>query len=49
MGGYNASRIWLVTGLMNDDLVHFNVPGYMLKGDLFFNAFLSSWEDHLNK
>lgn len=47
MGGYNASMIWLVMGLMNKDLVHFNVPGYMLKGDLFFNAFLNSWENHL--
>jgi len=47
MGGLNSAREWYNSGLMNRDHIHFNKPGYLLKGDLLFNAFLNSWEDHL--
>jgi lysophospholipase L1-like esterase len=47
MGGLNSAMNWYNNGLMNKDHIHFNKPGYLLKGDLFFNAFLKSWNDHL--
>jgi len=47
MGGLNSSKAWYNNGLMNKDHIHFNKPGYLLKGDLFFTAFLKSWEDYL--
>jgi lysophospholipase L1-like esterase len=47
MGGLNSAMSWYNNGLMNKDHIHFNKPGYLLKGDLFFNAFLNSWNDHL--
>jgi lysophospholipase L1-like esterase len=45
MGGLNSARSWYDNGLMSKDHIHFNKPGYILKGDLFFNAFLNSWND----
>lgn len=47
MGGLNSAKAWYNHGLMNKDHIHFNKPGYLLKGDLFFRAFLQSWDDHL--
>lgn len=47
MGGLNSSMTWYNQGLMNKDRIHFNRPGYLLKGDLFYSAFLKSWDDHL--
>jgi lysophospholipase L1-like esterase len=47
MGGLNSAMTWYNNGLMNKDHIHFNKPGYLLKGDLFYNAFLKSWNDHL--
>ena len=49
MGGLNSSSLWLENHLMKKDLVHFNVQGYMLKGDLFFNAFIKAYNNHLDK
>ncbi len=49
MGGLNSSRIWYDHGLMNKDHIHFNKQGYLLKGDLFYNAFLKSWDEHLSE
>ena len=49
MGGLNSATTWYNNGLMNKDHIHFNRPGYLLKGDLFFNAFLRSWETHLTE
>jgi lysophospholipase L1-like esterase len=48
MGGLNSAAVWYDNGLMNRDHVHFNKAGYLLKGDLFFEAFIRSWEEHLN-
>jgi lysophospholipase L1-like esterase len=47
MGGLNSAMAWYNQGLMNKDRIHFNRPGYLLKGDLFFSAFMKSWDDHL--
>ncbi len=48
MGGFNSSSIWLHENLMRKDLVHFTVQGYLLKGDLFFNAFIKSYNNYLD-
>jgi lysophospholipase L1-like esterase len=48
MGGLNSSYAWHLNGLMNGDKIHFNRKGYLFKGDLFFNAFLKAYENHLN-
>lgn len=45
MGGLNSAKSWYDSGLMNKDHIHFNKPGYYLKGDLFYAAFLRSWND----
>jgi len=45
MGGLNSAKQWFNSGLMAKDHIHFNKQGYLLKGDLFFNAFLTSWND----
>lgn len=47
MGGLNSAKLWYNHGLMNKDHIHFNKAGYLLKGDLFYSAFLKSWNDHL--
>ena len=49
MGGLNSSYVWNLNGLMNRDKIHFNRIGYLFKGDLFFNAFLKAYENHINK
>jgi lysophospholipase L1-like esterase len=48
MGGLNSAAAWYDHGLMNKDHIHFNNAGYLLEGDLFFNAFLKSWESNLS-
>jgi lysophospholipase L1-like esterase len=48
MGGLNSAMTWYNNGLMNKDHIHFNKPGYLLTGDLFYAAFLKSWDDHLS-
>jgi lysophospholipase L1-like esterase len=47
MGGLNSAKAWYDQGLMKKDHIHFSKTGYLLKGDLFFTAFLKSWDDHL--
>lgn len=49
MGGFNSAQTWYSNKLMNYDRIHFNRNGYLLKGDLFFSAFLRSWEEHFEK
>lgn len=44
MGGFNASQAWYHSELMQYDRIHFNKKGYLLKGELFFSAFLKAWE-----
>lgn len=47
MGGFNSSAIWYKENLMVRDRIHFNRQGYLLKGDLFFNAFIKAYDNHL--
>lgn len=47
MGGLNSSQTWYNYHLMKYDRIHFNRAGYHLKGELFFSAFLKSWEKEL--
>lgn len=49
MGGFNSSVLWYKAGLMARDKVHFSVPGYQLLGNLFFNSFLKSYDNHIEK
>ncbi|MDP4844950.1 MAG: GDSL-type esterase/lipase family protein [Salibacteraceae bacterium] len=44
MGGKASAKTWKEAGMMKSDLVHFTKDGYLLKGDLFYQAFL---EDYL--
>ena len=48
MGGLNSSSLWRQENLMVNDLIHFNLQGYLLKGDLFFNAIIKSYDNHLS-
>jgi lysophospholipase L1-like esterase len=45
MGGLNSVKTWYSNGLMSADHIHFNKTGYLLKGDLFFDAFQNTWND----
>lgn len=49
MGGLNSIFVWQREGLARYDKIHFNHRGYMLKGDLLFNAILKSYDNHLEK
>ncbi len=48
MGGLNSAQSWYAMRLMKYDRIHFNKDGYLLKGDLFFNAFIKSWESRFD-
>lgn len=47
MGGLNSIIAWQHFNLASRDRIHFTVNGYLLIGDLFFDAFLRSYEDYL--
>ncbi len=47
MGGLNSIIVWQRFGLAKRDRIHFTQKGYMLEGDLFFNAFLRSYDDYI--
>ncbi len=49
MGGYNSSYLWHKDKLMQNDLIHFTKKGYIIKGNLLFNALLKSWDNHIEK
>ncbi len=44
MGGYMSMKKWGSAGLAGGDKVHFTTKGYMVQGDLLFNAFLKSYD-----
>jgi len=48
MGGFNSSLLWRKQNLMIKDMIHFNKEGYILIGDLLFNAFIQSYNNHMN-
>jgi lysophospholipase L1-like esterase len=53
MGGRYSAAKWYNAGLMKPDRVHFTQEGYLLKGQLFFDAFMGEYwkwlESKLNK
>ena len=48
MGGLNSIVVWQSAGLARKDRIHFTSNGYILIGDLFFDAFLRSYEHYLD-
>ena len=49
MGGMNSIVKWEENGLAKSDKIHFTTKGYKLTGDLFFEAFLKSYKEFLEK
>jgi lysophospholipase L1-like esterase len=49
MGGLNSVPNWYNNGMMQKDRIHFTPKGYLLKGDLFFNAMMKSYGKHLEE
>jgi hypothetical protein len=49
MGGLNSIWVWQRFGLAKRDRIHFTQKGYELKGDLFFNAFLKSYDNFIDQ
>ena len=47
MGGFNSSQTWYNYDLMKYDRIHFTKQGYILKGDLFFNAILKMYDNYI--
>ena len=46
MGGYKSMPKWNKAGLAARDRVHFTVKGYHLLGDMMFEAFMQSFNNH---
>ena len=49
MGGLGSIRQWEEAGLAKRDKIHFTEPGYILLGDLLFNALMDRYEAHLKE
>lgn len=47
MGGLNSMKQWESAGLANRDKIHFTESGYILIGDLLYNALLDRYLEHL--
>jgi len=47
MGGYNSSYLWLKEKLMHTDLIHFTKSGYIIKGELLFEALVKAYDNHI--
>jgi hypothetical protein len=47
MGGLKSARTWMYAGMMKKDLIHFTNEGYILKGELFWDAFKRSYQNYL--
>lgn len=48
MGGLGSIDLWNRNGLTNTDRLHLNRIGYVLQGDLMFEAFVKAYDDFLN-
>jgi len=48
MGGLYSIDYWHNEGLTAKDKIHFNRKGYILQGDIFFNAFLKNYSDYID-
>jgi lysophospholipase L1-like esterase len=47
MGGLNSVVLWERNNLVQRDKVHFTREGYLLLGDLFFNALMQNFEEYV--
>jgi hypothetical protein len=47
MGGLNSVVLWEKNGLAQRDKIHFTREGYLILGDLFFNALMKNFEEYL--
>ena len=47
MGGLKSMQKWQNEGIAQKDKVHFTTSGYMLIGDLLFNALMDRYMEHL--
>jgi len=47
MGGLNSVVLWERNGLVQRDKIHFTREGYLIMGDLFFNALMKNFEKYV--
>ncbi len=47
MGGLTSMKKWEEKNLAQRDKIHFTVKGYQLLGDLFYNALMKEYMNHL--
>jgi hypothetical protein len=47
MGGLNSVVLWEKNGLAQRDKIHFTREGYLILGDLFFNALMKNFEEYI--
>ena len=47
MGGLNSVVLWEKNGLVQRDKIHFTREGYLILGDLFFNALMKNFEKYV--
>ena len=48
MGGLRSMQKWQNEGLAQRDKVHFTKDGYILIGDLLFNALIERYIEHID-
>jgi lysophospholipase L1-like esterase len=44
MGELGSSKVWAKNKLMRNDLIHFTMAGYTMKGEMFFEAFMKWYQ-----
>jgi len=49
MGGLNSVVLWEKNKLVQRDKVHFTREGYLILGDLFFNALMKNFEQYIQE
>ena len=49
MGGLGSMKLWEKEGMAAKDKVHFTHKGYVLIGDLFYNALINAYLEKNNK
>jgi len=49
MGGLNSVVLWEKNGLAQRDKIHFTREGYLILGDLFFNAMMKNFEKYIQE
>lgn len=48
MGGKNSIYLWHKNNLAGKDRLHFTKEGYIIQGDLMFNAFLKKYDEYID-